>query len=220
MTETEFLLWVRGTGFTLASGILLFGVLLRLFEILLLGRKTNLAALRASGTGAGLRTIFSRSLPADGATFKHSMLTVVAGYTFHIGLFVVIFLFAPHIQLLESLLGLSWKAAPNALVDFFSVLSMVALMALLWQRISHPVLSFLSRGEDYLVWLATFLPFLTGYLAYHHLLLSYTSMLALHILSVEILMVLLPFTKLSHAFTLFLARWYNGSMAGEKGVTQ
>ena len=41
---------------------------------------------------------------------------------------------------------------------------------------------------------------------------------ALHILSVELLMVLFPFTKLSHAFTLWIARWYNGAIAGYKGV--
>jgi nitrate reductase gamma subunit len=31
-------------------------------------------------------------------------------------------------------------------------------------------------------------------------------------------MVLFPFTKLSHAFTLWLARWYNGAIAGYKGI--
>jgi nitrate reductase gamma subunit len=35
---------------------------------------------------------------------------------------------------------------------------------------------------------------------------------------VELLMILFPFTKLMHAFTLFVSRWYTGSMAGEKGV--
>ena len=35
---------------------------------------------------------------------------------------------------------------------------------------------------------------------------------------VELLMVLFPFTKLSHAFTLFIARWYNGAISGYRGV--
>jgi nitrate reductase gamma subunit len=43
-------------------------------------------------------------------------------------------------------------------------------------------------------------------------------MLALHILSAEILLVVLPFTKLFHAFTLFGSRWYNGSANARKGV--
>ncbi len=43
-------------------------------------------------------------------------------------------------------------------------------------------------------------------------------MLALHILSVELLLVFLPFTKLIHVFTLWGSRWYNGDANAKKGV--
>jgi nitrate reductase gamma subunit len=43
-------------------------------------------------------------------------------------------------------------------------------------------------------------------------------MLALHVLSAEALMALLPFTTLVHALTLFFARWYNGDAFARKGV--
>jgi nitrate reductase gamma subunit len=59
---------------------------------------------------------------------------------------------------------------------------------------------------------------LTGYLAVKHLLLPYTTMLAIHILSVELFLVMLPFTKLIHTFTVFVSRWYNGDISGRKGV--
>jgi nitrate reductase gamma subunit len=78
---------------------------------------------------------------------------------------------------------------------------------------------FLSRGQDYLSWLVTFLPMLTGYLAFHQALLPYKTMLALHILSVELLMVVFPFSKLMHAFTVFSSRYFNGAAAGFKGVS-
>jgi nitrate reductase gamma subunit len=55
-------------------------------------------------------------------------------------------------------------------------------------------------------------------MAVQHLLLPYTTMLALHILTVELLLVFLPFTKLFHAFTVFGSRWYNGTVNGHKGV--
>jgi hypothetical protein len=35
---------------------------------------------------------------------------------------------------------------------------------------------------------------------------------------VELLLVVLPFTKLIHTFTVFFSRWYNGAIAGRKGV--
>ena len=43
-------------------------------------------------------------------------------------------------------------------------------------------------------------------------------MLIVHIASLELLMVTIPFTKLAHMLTTFSARWYNGAISGYKGV--
>lgn len=218
MNSAEFLLWVRGTGLNIAVAIFTLGMLIRLVEILMLGRRQNLAELRSNGSSAGLRTIISRSVPADKNTMRRSMFTFIAGYGFHIGLFAVIFLLTPHIQLFESLLGFGWPALPTPVIDLFAVVTLISLMAILWHRLTHPVVSFLSTPQDYLVWAVTFLPVLTGYMSYHHLWLPYNWLLGMHILSVEFMLILFPFTKLTHAFTLFISRWYTGMMAGEKGV--
>ena len=218
MNSAEFLLWVRGPGLQIASVIFIVGVVLRLFEIFSLGRKKNKAALRSSGVKEGFITLATRSLPIDKNTFKRSMFTYLTGYTFHIGLFVVIFFLAPHISLFESILGFAWSSLSTPIVDLFAVITMLALLAALYHRLTDKVQKYLSTNADYLVWALTFIPVLTGYMSYHHLLLPYNWILGLHILSVELLLILFPFTKLTHAFTLFIARWYNGSMAGQKGV--
>ncbi len=218
MNSAEFLLWVRGTGLNIAVAIFTLGILIRLLEILMLGRSQNLAELRGNGVKAGFRTIFTRSRPVDSNTMRRSMFIFIAGYGFHIGLFVAIFLLTPHIQLFESLLGFGWPALPTPIVDLFVVIALISLLAILWHRITHPVVRFLSTPGDYLVWAATFLPLLTGYMSYHHLWFPYNWLLGVHILSVEFMLILFPFSKLTHAFTLFISRWYTGMMAGEKGV--
>ena len=218
MTSVDFLLLVRGPLFAAAVIVMAFGITLRLFEIFMLGRKANLAAKRASGTGAGFRTIFRRFAPVDKSTFSQSVLLTLAGYVFHIGLFVTVFLYAPHLEIIKSVIGFGWPVLPSPAVDFVTVLTMAALLALLWRRLTHPVVKYLSTGEDYLTWALTFAPVLTGYLTYHHLMFNYSLLLAVHILSVELLMVVFPFSKLTHAITLFFSRWYTGSIAGEKGV--
>ena len=217
MTSIEFLAWVRGPAFQIATVIFVVGVLIRLLEIVMLGRKPNLAEPRGSAAAGGLRTIVTRTLP-DADSFQRSSFTVISGYVFHIGLFVTIFLFAPHILLFQDITGLSWPSLPTPIVDATAVVTLIALIAVLIYRLRDPVQRFLSRFEDYLVWLVTVLPLLTGYLAFHRIGATPPMLLALHILSVELLLVLFPFTKLMHAFTLFLARWYNGAMAGYKGV--
>ena len=106
MTEIEFLAWVRGTGFQIASMIFVFGIIVRFFEILMLGRKKNLAEPKGSEMGGGFNTIMSRFVP-DKGVFKRSTFTIVSGYIFHIGLFVTIFLFAPHIIIYNDIF---WRA--------------------------------------------------------------------------------------------------------------
>jgi nitrate reductase gamma subunit len=217
MSEIEFLSWVRGTGFQIAIIIFVAGVIIRFAEILLLGRKTNLAEAKGSEMGGGLRTIITRSVP-DKSTFKRSTFTVVAGYIFHIGLFVTIFLFAPHILMFKDVIGFGWPSIPTQIVDAFAVISIIALLAILVHRMRDNVLRFISTTEDYLVWMLTILPLITGYIAFHRIGLTAPTLLAIHILSVELLLVVFPFTKLMHAFTLVMARWYNGAISGYRGV--
>ena len=218
MSETELLLWVRGPALQVATVIFLLGMVVRIAEILMLGRKKNFAEARGSEVVGGLRTMLSRSIP-DSGTMQRSTFNVVAGYIFHIGFFVVLFLFAPHILLFNEVLGVSWPALPTPIVDATTVVTIIALLAVLVHRLRHPVMRFLSRFQDYLAWLVTILPLVTGYLAFHRVGIAPPPMLIfIHILSVELLMVVFPFTKLMHAFTLFMARYYNGAISGYRGV--
>ncbi|MBI5785992.1 MAG: hypothetical protein HZA64_11080 [Rhodocyclales bacterium] len=217
MDQLQFLTWVRGPGLNLALLVFVLGVLWRLIEIYGLGRKTDLSAPRHVPGASGWATIARRSLPAPGL-LKSSPVTYIGGYIFHVGLAVVVFLFAPHVALVDALVGVTWPALPSQVIDFATVVTMVAMVAVLVDRHVKWAKRFLSTFGDWFAWLLTFLPLLTGWLAVQHLLLPYTLMLALHILSVELLLVCLPFTKLFHAFTSFGSRWFNGTMNGHKGV--
>lgn len=217
MNEMQLLTWVRGTGLNIALGLFVLGMLWRLVEIYALGRKQDLAPARSAAGASGWHTIARRSMPPPGM-LKRSPISYVGGYIFHVGLFVAVFFFAPHIKLVESLLGLSWPGLPSQVIDAVTVVTLATMLLVLFDRINNPVKRFLSTFGDYLAWALTFLPLLTGFLAVKHLVLPYTTMLAIHILSVELLLVALPFTKLIHVFTLFASRWYNGDINGKRGV--
>lgn len=217
MNELQFLTWVRGTGLNIAVVIFVLGTVWRLFEIYSLGRRKDLAPARHVAGASGWHTIARRSLPPPGM-MKRSPVSYIGGYVFHVGLAIIVFLFVPHIKLIEGLSGLSWPGLPSQVVDAVAVVTLAAMVVVLFDRINRPVKRFLSNFEDYFTWTLTFLPVLTGYMAVKHLVLPYTTMLAIHILCVELLLIVLPFTKLFHVFTLIPSRWFNGDINGKRGV--
>jgi hypothetical protein len=212
-----FLLWVKGPAFDWALAIFALRMFARLVEIFMLGRPVNYAEPKGSEWGPGFRTVLTRTFP-DPGTFARSPFDVVLGWIWHIGFLIALLLFIPHIELFKSVLGLSWPGLPNPVVDAVTAITILGLLLALWHRLSSPVKRFISTPQDYLVWAVTFLPVLTGYLAYHRLINPYPLALGLHILTVEIFLVVFPFTKLTHVFTAFIARWYNGAIFGRKGV--
>jgi nitrate reductase gamma subunit len=223
MNEMELLNWARGPGLQIAGALFIVGLLVRLGEILLLGRKADLSVARrrntltGSATLSGLRTVLTRSWP-DAGTLRRTALVYIAGYVFHLGFLLTLLFFAPHILLIKGLIGVEWPGLPVSLIDVLAVLSIAALVALLINRLVDPVRRHLSGFGDWYSLLVTLLPLVTGYLALNRMLLPYSEMLAWHILSVELLLVSIPFTKLTHMVSFAVARWYNGAIAGRKGV--
>lgn len=213
MSAMELLNWSRGPALQAALLIFLFGMLLRLLEIILLGRDKDYAKPRGSAMGGGVHTLFARSIPARG-TWPHHL----SGYIWHVGYLIVLLFFAPHILLFQYFFGFHWSAMANSVIDIVTIVTLAALCFTLFSRISDPVRRLLSNAEDYFTWLLTFLPVATGYMAMHRIGSDYTLMLAIHISSVNLLLVVFPFTKLTHAMTLFLSRWYTGANAGRKGL--
>lgn len=213
MNEVELLNWARGPGLAYATVFMVFGLTLRIFEILSLGRPEELADVRSSGTADGWKMIIKRSLPE-----KRNWKYITASYIFHVGLLLIIFFFIPHTQLFRDVFGVFWDGIPNYLIDFFTVLSIAAMLFTLYARFNDPTRRILSSMSDYLAWVVTFLPLVTGYMAFHRLAIDYTTMLAVHILSVELLMIALPISKLTHTVTFAMARFYTGSNNGRKGI--
>ena len=217
MNETELLTWLRGPGLLIAITIFVLGVVFRVIQNLAIGMPENLAEPKGSTFGPGVATVFRRFKFHRHST-NRGYFTLIAGYTFHIGLLLTLLFLDQHILLFKSILGFGWPALPTVLITFSALISIGALFAVLVYRVMDPVRRKLSVYQDYLVWVLTIGPLITGYLTMHPIGLSYTLLLSLHIISAEILLIAIPFASLSHMASLFVSRWYNGAIAGYKGV--
>ena len=180
-------------------------------------RKDLSKARRRSGFGDGMRTILTRSTPAESfekkIRFQH-----IGGYAWHLALFVAVLFFAPHILFFESLLGLSWPHLPNTIILFSAAIATAVLIALLIRRATHPVQRLISNADDYISIFAVLLPLVTGIMAYAHVGARYETLLAYHLLSVEFMLIWFPFGKLMHTMMTFPSRYQAGTSFGHRGV--
>jgi nitrate reductase gamma subunit len=216
----ELLEFARGPALTFALTVFVAGVAFRIFSLFLLWRSRDSSEGRPRQRPvvlAALREIVRRMWPEK--VYKQRMLfTLINGYVFHLGLALIVFLLLPHILFFEDLLGLSWPHLPNNLIYAVSVVTAVSLIAALVMRVSNPVQRIISTFDDYFSWLVTFLPVLTGLAATSHLGARYETLLALHILSVALLLVWLPFGKLMHWFLAFVTRSQTGAQLNHRGA--
>jgi len=132
-------------------------------------------------------------------------------FLMHGALLIAIFGFAPHILLIRDLTGVHWPSLPIAIVWFAGAATLIAMLWLLAYRLSERTRRELSTIDDYLSWVLVFSAVATGMLAFPHLgggtiLGPYAMLLTAHLLSVEILMIYLPFGKLMHLILMPLFR--------------
>ena len=214
----DLLEFARGPVMQAAAYILVAGVIWRVAGILMLKEKPEFSDPRKpSGYGAALKVIWSRAFTApvfERATMYPKML----GYVMHIGLFAVVFLFVPHIMFFQGWMGIGWPGLPNSAIFFIGVVSVGAGFALLVRRLTHPVLKLISNFDDYFSWFVTMLPLITGLLIPVRMGVRYETLLAIHILSVALLLVWLPFGKLGHAFLVFITRGTTGMVFERRGA--
>jgi nitrate reductase gamma subunit len=210
-----FLEFVEGPLWYASVAIFAVGVVIRLYEILARGVKPDLATPRAGGGVGALRTLVSRSWTAKGFS-SGALFHLVAGYMFHLGLFVLLLFAAPHVLFIEArILGFGWTPAPHWVFIVAADLAFAGLILLWLRRVMHPVLRRISTFDDHAAAWLTFSVMFTGCMA---LLLSHDSLRALHMLSVCLLLIYFPFSRLMHAFTFVLSRGYTGAAMGRKGV--
>jgi nitrate reductase gamma subunit len=214
----DLLEFARGPALQFAAYILVAGVIWRLVGIIMLKEKPEFSEPRhPGGLMAALKVIYTRSFTA--APFKRATLyPKMLAYVLHIGLFVVVLLFVPHIVFFEGFLGFDWPGLPNNVIYFAGVAAVVAGIALLVRRLTHPVLRLISNFDDYFSWFITLLPLVTGLLMPVRMGVRYETLLAVHILSVAVLMIWLPFGKLGHTFLVFITRGTTGMVFERRGA--
>lgn len=219
--------WARGPLLIGSLSIFVAGVAWRLFSLWRMptSHAPSAPAKQAFGKVDAFRAAMVRMVPSGGF-HPSATLVNINPYVFHIGLAVIFFGYAPHIAFIQRITWLRWPALPDAVMYVAAGVTIVSLLMAMLFRLTDPVLKRISRPDDMITWAVTFLPILTGMgvvsepsatvLTRDHVI--YGGPLAVHLLSLELLLVWFPFGKLMHAFLVLPGRMQLATFFGHRGV--
>jgi len=214
MTLLEF---ARGPALNVSLAIFVFGVVFRLVWLAFLPRAVDRSVAREGSALANAFTGFIAHMWPAKEYRSATMFSTVAGYVFHFGLAIIILFYTQHLLFIEDLIGFKWAGLPTGIITIVSVITLATLLAMLVRRLTNPVLKKISTFTDYWSWFVTTLPVATGLLAMSHMFARYETLLAVHILSVCLLLVSFPFGKLMHAFLVFATRFQTTYFYSRRG---
>ena len=211
----SFLQFVEGPLFYFAAGVFVLGVAWRLVGLLRIGSKPDLAPARGSAAAGFVKGNLRHFVPR-GIFARRTWMHLLAGYAFHLGLFVLVFFGAFHIEFIDQrLIGLSWPALPRWGFIIVADIAFAGLIVLWVRRISDPVMRQITRPEDHVSTILTFLVMFTGLMALQQ---SHDVLRAIHMGFVDIWLIYFPFSRLMHAFSFVLSRGATGAVYGRKGM--
>lgn len=123
---------------------------------------------------------------------------------FHAGIIITPLFLAGHIALWQRGLGFGWPAIGNSLADVLTLVVMVSVVGLVVGRQWTGEARSLTRSQDIILLLLVALPFASGFILAHPALSPFDASAAMlvHALSADLVMVLIPTTKLSHCVLL------------------
>jgi len=199
----------RGPLLWLAALVFTVGIVYRVIELFMLTQKRERVAWPTHGIRVDspeerkLRMIISLRHSLIG---QHPVMAIVAG-VFHFCLFAAPIFAKGHALLLRQSWGISFWSLPSSLIDTLTIVVLLGVLFLLVRRALIPRVRAVSSFNDFVFLFIAAAPYLTGFLAYHQWL-PYKTMITLHMLAGELMLIAIPFTKLSHMVFFFFVRGF------------
>ncbi len=205
--------FVSGPLVWVAFIVFIAGSLYRVISLIMLVNKKEKFIFDYMSFKYSLRSIIRWSIPFATVNWrKHPVLTVVT-FAFHICLIVAPLFILAHSVLIDESWNISWWSFSDTIGDIMTVIVIAGSIFFLIRRVVLPEVKFVTSASDYVILAIVAAPFITGFIAYHQWF-AYPNMMIFHIISGEIMLMAIPFTRLRHMLLSPFTRAYMGSEFG------
>jgi nitrate reductase gamma subunit len=185
----------------------------RIWSMIKLARQKEAAFISYMSLPHAMRSIFRWLTPFGTLGWKENPAITVATFLFHICLFALAIFTAGHEVLWDYAFGISFPSLPQGVSDVLTLIVIGACIYFAYRRLTNAQVSFVTTSKDWLALSIAAAPFITGFLASQQFG-NGQIMTLLHVLSGEVMLVAIPFTRLSHALFQPLTRAYIASEFG------
>ena len=167
------------------------------------------------GIKGALRSICMWVTPYGTHSWRAKPIYSLMFYLFHGGVLLAPIFLSAHVVILKTRWGVSIPTLPDVVADIITVAVIVAALGMLIRRCIRPEVRAITTCREIGTLVIAAAPFVTGFLAFHQIG-DATFWTLAHILSGEMLLVAVPFTKLSHGVLFFCSRVQIGMDFGIK----
>ena len=162
-----------------------------------------------------LKSILHWIIPLGSRSWRVKPGFMALFFGLHLGLVAVPLLLDGHAVILRERFGIGWPTMPAGLADGLTIAAIVAGVLILLRRFALPEVRIITTGHDLLIMLISLAPLVTGFVA-AHMSGDNSGWLLAHVITGEIMLLAIPFTKLSHVVLFFCSRAQIGIDFGTK----
>ena len=189
------------------------GTIYRLLDMGILVKKKDVAVYAYASPYYSFRSIIRWLIPFSTLNMRKRPALTVVSFVFHICAIVLPIFVMGHISMINESWRIRWPHLPDPVSDAMTLIVIASCIFFIVRRKVLPEVKFLTDSSDYFILAMVAAPFVTGFWAYHQFT-GYTFATILHMLSGEILLAAIPFTRLSHMIFYPFTRGYMGSEFG------
>lgn len=197
----------------LAFIVFIFGSAGRFYLLFSEAKKKDGAVFEYMNLKFALRSIFHWILPFGSRNMRLNPAMTIVTFAFHICLFMVPLFVLAHVILWKEGFNISWFTLPEGMADIMTLIVIASCFFFFIRRIILPEVKYLTTAVDFIILFIVAAPFISGYWVYHQWA-GFPTMTIIHILSGELMLAIIPFTKLFHMFLFPFTRGYIGSEFG------
>lgn len=161
----------------------------------------------------GLRSLVHWIIPFATTNMRMRYETTIVTFAFHLCLVLMPIFLTAHVAMMAFSWGIQWPMLSELAADGLTIVVILACIFFLLRRLMLPEVRFVTYLSDYFLLLVAAAPFITGFIA-HRQWLHYETVVIVHMICGAAMLILIPFTRLSHMLFFPFTRAYMGSEFG------